>query len=66
MEHYKEECPNIKVEKEKRRRKKAVYVVSLQKVQQEKRLVHSLWRKAQEYSSIWGMPPRSAALEGRG
>ena len=38
----------------------------LQKVQQEKRLVHFLWRKAQEYSGAQSMPLRSAALEQRG
>jgi len=45
-------------------------VVSLQKAQQKaqqkERPVHSLWRKAQKYSSAWGMPPRSTALEQRG
>jgi len=34
-----------------------------QKVQQKKRPMHSLWRKAQEHSSVWGMPPKGAALE---
>jgi len=37
-----------------------------QKAQQEKRLAHSLWRKAQEYSGTQGMPPKGAALEKKG
>ena len=65
MGHYKWECPNIKVEK-KRRSEKVAHVVSLQKVQQEERLVCSLWRKAQEYSGTWEMPLRSATLEQKG
>jgi len=47
--HYKWECPNIKMEKE-RRSKKVAYAISLQKMQQEKRPACSLWRKAQEHS----------------
>ena len=45
--YFKWECPNIEVKKKRK----------------EKRLVHSLWRKAQEYSSAHGMYPRNAALE---
>ena len=41
-------------------------MASLQKVQQERRLAHSLWRKVQEYSGAWGMPPRSTVLEQKG
>ena len=37
--HYKWKCPNIKVEKERRRSGEVVYVVSPQKTQQEERLV---------------------------
>ena len=33
MGHYKWECPNIEAKKEKRRREKIVYTVSLQKMQ---------------------------------
>ena len=47
--HYKWECPNIKMKKE-RRSEEVVCAASLQKVQQEERPVHSLWRKAQEHS----------------
>jgi len=53
------------VEKE-RRSKEAAYAASLQKVQQEERLVCSLWRKAQKHSGAWGMPPKNATLEQRG
>ena len=42
MGHYKWECPNIEVEKEKKRSEEVVYTVSLQKAQQEERLVYSL------------------------
>ena len=42
------------------------HVATPQKVQQEEKLVHSLWRKAQEYSGMWSMPLRSTALEQRG
>jgi len=52
------------VEKE-RKSEEVAHVASLQKVQQE-RLAYSLWTKAQEYSGIQGMPPRSATLEQRG
>ena len=65
MGHYKWECPNIKKEK-KKRSKEVAYTVSLQKVQQEERLVCSLWRKVQEHSGTWGMPLRSATLEQKG
>ena len=64
--HYKWECPNIKVEKERKRSGEVVCVVSPQKAQQKKRLVYSLWRKAQEHCSKRGMPSRGAALEGQG
>jgi len=37
--YYKWKCPNIKVEKERRRSGEVVYVVSPQKTQQEERLV---------------------------
>ena len=66
IEHYKQECSNIEVEKEKRRNEEVAHTVSLQKVQQEKRLVYSLWKKMQKYSGMWSMLPRSTALEQRG
>jgi len=44
----------------------AVCVARLQKTQQEKKPVHSLWRKVQEHSGMRGMPPKGAALEERG
>ena len=42
MGHYKWEYPNIEVKKEKRRSEEVACAVSLQKVQQEERLAHSL------------------------
>ena len=63
--HFKWKYPNIEVEKKRKRDKKAVYTASPQKIQQEKRLVHSLQKKAQKYSSVQGMSPRSTALEQR-
>jgi len=44
MGYYKWECPNIKIKKKKKRRKskEAMYVVSPQKIQQERRPVYSL------------------------
>ena len=64
--YFKQKYPNIEVEKKEKRDEKAVYMASPQKAQQEKRLVHSLWRKAQEYSGIWRMPLKSTALEQKG
>ena len=64
--HYKQECPNIKVEKERRRSKEVAYVVSPQKAQQEEKPVHSIQRKTQEYSSTWGMLLKSVVLEEKG
>ena len=55
VEHYKQKCPNIKVKKKRKRSEEVVYVVSLQKAQQEKRLAYSLWRKTQEYCGKRGM-----------
>lgn len=43
-----------------------VHVARPQMVQQERRPVYPLWEKVQEYSSMQGMPLRSAALEKRG
>jgi len=40
--HFKWECPNIEVEKKRIRDEEVVHMASLQKVQQRKRLVHSL------------------------
>jgi len=42
MGHYKWECPNIKVEKERRRSEEVAHAVSLQKAQQEERPACSL------------------------
>jgi len=45
---------------------RAVHMMRPQKAQQEKRLVYSLQRKAQENSSAQDMPPKGATLEERG
>jgi len=42
------------------------HVTRPQNIQQERRPVYPLWEKVQEYSSTWGMPPRSIVLEERG
>ena len=65
IEYFKWECSDIKVEKKKKRDKEVIYVASLQKAQQEERPVYFLWRKVQEYSSIWGILSKSATLEQR-
>ena len=49
MGYFKWECPRIEVER-RRKEKKAVHVTRPQKAQQDKRPVHFLWEKAQEYS----------------
>ena len=61
--HYKWEYPNIKVEKKRRKSREVVYVVSSQKVQQEERPAHFLWKKTQKYCGERGMSPRGIALE---
>ena len=42
IEHYKWECPNIKVEKKRKRSEEAAHVVSPQKAQQEEKPVYSI------------------------
>jgi len=42
------------------------HVAMPQKVQQERRLVYSLWRKAQKHSGAWGIPPKGTALKEEG
>ena len=71
--HYKQEWDTtsgsvqiLKLRKKRRRSGEAAYVVSLQKVQQEKRPACSLQRKVQEYYVERGMPPRGTALEEQG
>ena len=41
------------------------YVARPQNAQQERKPVCPLWKKVQEYNSMQGMPPKSAALEER-
>ena len=45
IKYFKWKCPNIEVEKKKKRDEKVMYVASLQKAQQEERLVYFLWKK---------------------
>ena len=66
IKHYKQQCSNIKVEKERKGGQEVACVVNPQKAQQVKKLVHFLWRKVQKYSSVQDMPLRSVALEERG
>ena len=66
-EHCKWECPNIAVEKEKRRQKEAVYPTE-GKVQQwekarKRELACSNWEKAQEYCEMKDMPKDARLLE---
>ena len=65
VRHFKWECPNIEVEKKRKRDEEAAHMASLQKAQQGERLAHSLWRKVQKYSSTWRIPLRSTVLEQR-
>jgi len=60
--HYKWECPNIKVKKE-RRSKGVTHVARPQKVQQKRRPVHSNWEKAQEYCRVENIPKDAWLLE---
>ena len=53
--HYKWECPNIKVEKEKRSEEVA-YVARPQKVQQGGKLAYPNWEKVQEYCGVENVP----------
>ena len=55
IEHYKWECPVTK-EVKKRRSKKAVYAISLQKMQQRERSAHPKWEKTQKYCRGENMP----------
>jgi len=47
--HLKWECPNIEVEKKRRRKEEAVYVARPQKVQQQGRPVYPIQEKVQKY-----------------
>ena len=60
--HYKWECSNIEVERQKGRSEQAAHVVGPQKVQQERRLAYSTWKKAQEYYDEKSMLPEEALL----
>ena len=60
--HYKWECPNIKVEKEKRS-EEVVHVARPQKVQQGGKLAHPNWGKVQEYCGVENVPRDAQLLE---
>ena len=64
--HCKWECPNIEVKREKRKSKQMACMVGLQKAQQERRPVHPIWKKIQEYCNKWSMPPEEVLLLKRG
>jgi len=64
--HCKWECPNIKVERKKRREEEVAHVAKPQKAQQEKKLACPMWEKAQEYCGKESMPPQGALLLERG
>ena len=63
IEHFKWKYLNIEVKKKRKWNEEVVWAASLQKIQQEERLVHLLWRKVQKYSSAQRMPLRSIVLE---
>jgi len=64
--HYKWKCPNIVVEKERRKKEEVIYMARPQKVQQERRPVYPIWEKIQEYCEEWSMPPEGTLLLKRG
>jgi len=54
--HYKWECPNIEVERKRRREEEAACVARPQKAQQKGRLVCPNWEKVQEYCGVENVP----------
>ena len=66
VEHSKWKCPNIEIEKKKRKEKEAKYVTRPQKVQQKRRLVYPTQKKAQEYCEKWNTPLEGTLLLERG
>jgi len=61
--HYKWECPNIEVERKRRRKEEAVHVVRPQKAQQKGRPVYPNWKKVQEYCGVENVPEDIWLLE---
>ena len=65
--YYKWECPNIEVEKEKRRWEETAHPIKKKAQQQEEvrrlELAHSDWEKAQEYCGVENMPEDAQLLE---
>ena len=64
--YHKWKCPNIEVERKRRRKEQAVHVVCPQKTQQERRLVHTIQKKIQEYCSKGSIPLEEVLLLERG
>jgi len=61
--HYKWECPNIEVERKRRREEKAARVTRPQKAQQEGKLACPNWEKTQEYYGVENVPENTWLLE---
>jgi len=62
-EHYKWECPNIEVERKRRREEKAAHVVRPQKAQQGGKPACPNWEKVQEYCRVENVPENAQLLE---
>ena len=56
--YLKWKCPNIEVEKKKRKEEEVVYIARPQKAQQKRRLVYSVWKKTQKYCGEESIPPK--------
>jgi len=61
--YYKWKCPNIKVERKRRREEEVAHVARPQKAQQKGRQVHPNWEKAQEYCGVENVPEDAWLLE---
>jgi len=62
VRYLKWKCPNIEVEKKKKREKEMVHVARPQKAQQERRPVYPIWEKTQEYCEEKNAPPEGTLL----
>ena len=58
VSYLKWKCPNIEVEKKKRKEEEVVYIARPQKAQQKRRLVYSVWKKIQKYCGEESIPPK--------
>ena len=66
IRHYKQEYPNIKVKRKRRRKEEMAHVARPQKVQQERRPACSTQEKTQEYCNKWSILPKGTLLLKRG